>query len=73
MTSSSDEKWQPFNGFLSRVGLRTYQHPCTYVQIQKLSNTGDYKYMNIRFHTWRQNYLCANFKTISGFEFMWQQ
>jgi hypothetical protein len=27
MTSASDEKWQPFNCFFSRVGLRTYQHP----------------------------------------------
>jgi len=22
------EKWRPFNCFFSRVGLRTYQHPC---------------------------------------------
>ena len=29
MISASDEKWQPFNCFFSRVGLRTYQHPCT--------------------------------------------
>jgi hypothetical protein len=29
MTYASDEKWQPFNCFFSRVGLRTYQHPCT--------------------------------------------
>ena len=29
MTSASDEKWRPFNCFFSRVGLRTYQHPCT--------------------------------------------
>ena len=28
MTSASDEKWRPFNCFLSRVGLSTYQHPC---------------------------------------------
>ena len=28
MTSASDEKWRPFNCFFSRVGLRTYQHPC---------------------------------------------
>ena len=28
MTSTSDEKWWPFNCFFSRVGLRTYQHPC---------------------------------------------
>ena len=27
MTSTSDEKWQPFICFLSQVGLRTYQHP----------------------------------------------
>ena len=27
MTSALDEKWRPFNCFLSRVGLRTYQHP----------------------------------------------
>ena len=30
MTSASDEKWRLFNCFLSRVGLRTYQHPCMY-------------------------------------------
>ena len=30
MTSSSDEKWRPFNCFFSQVGLRTYQHPCMY-------------------------------------------
>ena len=29
-TSASDEKWRPFNCFFSRVGLKTYQHPCTY-------------------------------------------
>ena len=29
MTSASGEKWRPFNCFFSRVGLRTYQHPCT--------------------------------------------
>jgi len=29
MTSTSDEKWQPFSCFSSQVGLRTYQHPCT--------------------------------------------
>jgi len=29
MTSASDEKWRPFNCFFSRVGLRTYQHPCS--------------------------------------------
>ena len=29
MTSTSDEKWRPFNCFFSRVGLRTYQHSCT--------------------------------------------
>ena len=29
MISASDEKWGPFNSFFSRVGLRTYQHPCT--------------------------------------------
>jgi len=28
MTPASDEKWRPFNCFFSRVGLRTYQHPC---------------------------------------------
>ena len=28
MTSASDEKWRPYNCFFSRVGLRTYQHPC---------------------------------------------
>ena len=27
---ASDEKWQPFNCFFSRVGLRTYQHLCRY-------------------------------------------
>ena len=28
MTSASDEKWRPFNCFISLVGLRTCQHPC---------------------------------------------
>ena len=28
MTSAPDEKWQRFNCFFSRVGVRTYQHPC---------------------------------------------
>ena len=28
MTFVSDEKWRTFNCFFSRVGLRTYQHPC---------------------------------------------
>ena len=28
MTFASDEKWRPFNCFFTRVGLRTYQHPC---------------------------------------------
>ena len=28
MTSASEEKWRYFNCFFSRVGLRTYQHPC---------------------------------------------
>ena len=28
MTSASDEKCWPFNCFFSRVGLRSYQHPC---------------------------------------------
>ena len=31
MTSASDEKWRPFNCFLSRVGLSTYQHPRTII------------------------------------------
>ena len=26
--SASDEKWRPFNYFFSRLGIRTYQHPC---------------------------------------------
>ena len=29
MTSASDEKWRHFNCLFTRVGLRTYQHPCT--------------------------------------------
>ena len=29
MTSASEEKWRPLNCFFSRVGLRTYQHPCS--------------------------------------------
>jgi hypothetical protein len=33
MTSASDEKWSPFNCFFSRVGLRTYQHPCTAARV----------------------------------------
>ena len=28
VTSTSNEKWRRFNCFFSRVGLRTYQHPC---------------------------------------------
>ena len=28
MTSASDEKWRTFNCLFSRVGLKTYQHPC---------------------------------------------
>jgi hypothetical protein len=28
MTSALNKKWLPFNCFFSRVGLRTYQHPC---------------------------------------------
>jgi len=31
VTSASDEKWRPFIHFLSRVGLRTYQHPCIWM------------------------------------------
>ena len=30
MTSASDEKWRPFNCLFSRIGLRTYQHPCSW-------------------------------------------
>ena len=30
MTSTSDEKWRPFNCFFSRARLRTYRHPCKY-------------------------------------------
>ena len=33
MTSASDEKWWPFSCFFSRVGLRTYQHPCVCLMI----------------------------------------
>ena len=29
LTSASDEKLQPLNCFFNRVGLKTYQHPCT--------------------------------------------
>jgi len=29
-TSASDENWRPFNRFFSRMGLRTYQHPCNF-------------------------------------------
>ena len=29
MTSASDKKLWPLNCFFSRVGLRTYQHPCS--------------------------------------------
>jgi len=28
MTTASEEKLRLFNRFFSRVGLRTYQHPC---------------------------------------------
>ena len=34
-TSTSDEKWRPFNCFFSRVGLRIYQHPL-YNPVQQL-------------------------------------
>jgi hypothetical protein len=37
MTSSSDAKWPLFNCFFSRVGLRTYQQPCTYSILYNLS------------------------------------
>ena len=40
MTSASDEKWRPFNYFFSRVGLRTYQHPCI---ISDISSKHDIK------------------------------
>ena len=40
MTSMSDEKWRPFNCFFSRVGLRTYQHPCTLSLISALDGDG---------------------------------
>jgi hypothetical protein len=33
MTAASDEKWRPFNCFFCQVGLRTYQHCCTYGQL----------------------------------------
>jgi len=39
MTSASDEKWRPFSCFLSQVGLRTYQHPCTSVERDQLPNS----------------------------------
>ena len=35
MISASDEKWRPFNCFFSRVGHRTYHHPCTDEKNQK--------------------------------------
>ena len=34
MTSASDAKWRPFSCFFSRVGLRTYQHPCMYIHFR---------------------------------------
>jgi len=42
MTSSSDEKWRPFNCFFSRVGLRTYQHPCTSRNVHIRKKLGQY-------------------------------
>ena len=41
MTSASDKKWRPFNCFFSRVGLRTYQHPCI-----NLSSASVFKWNN---------------------------
>ena len=39
MTSASDEKLQLFNCFVSRVGLRTYQHPC--IGLEKENGNGN--------------------------------
>ena len=38
MTSVSGEKWRLFNCFLSRVGLRTHQHPCISLCLISLSS-----------------------------------
>jgi len=44
MTSTSDNKWRPFNCFFSRIGLRTYQHPCiTILQTHTPAETTQYK------------------------------
>ena len=44
MTSASVEKWRTFNCFFSRVGLRTYQQPCscTIFQIYLIFGTALY-------------------------------
>ena len=43
MTSASEEKWRPFNYFFSRVGLKTYQHPCSNDRVRKFTrNNGFY-------------------------------
>ena len=34
INSASDEKWRPLNCFFSRVGLRTYQHPCIFMPVR---------------------------------------
>ena len=48
MTSASDEKWRPFNCFLSRVGLRTYQHSCN-IKAFSLNHCGSVKAIRITY------------------------
>ena len=39
MMSALDKKWRPCNCFFSQVGLRTYQHPCTYSLTRLLTHS----------------------------------
>jgi len=41
MTSTSDEKWRPFNCFFSRIGLTTYQHPFSVIRYRSISGVDD--------------------------------
>ena len=54
--SASDENWRPFNCFYIRVGLRTYQHPCTSSYVTLLHKTvGMRRIMTFR-STWNRIY-----------------
>ena len=50
MTSTSDEKWRPFNCFFSRIGLTTYQHPFSVIRYRSISGVDDvakYRWMKL--------------------------